>query len=276
MADPLFSLVVATVGRSDEVAALFASLAAQTEPSFEVVLVDQNGDARLDPIVAAHAFPITHLRIPRANSSAARNAGLAACRGALVAFPDDDCAYLPDTLARVRALFDADPALGVVSGAAQSPKGGLGSGRWAPARAPIGRHNAFTTIICFAIFLRRAALDATGGFDETLGVGARFGSCEENDLVIRAIEAGHQALYDPTLRVIHPDKRLTETARDRAFAYGTGLGRVLRKHRFGLLTLGTFLLRPLGGALLATLRRDPLAATYYWATLHGRWTGYRA
>lgn len=277
-ANPLVSLVVATADRVEPVAALFDSLLVQEEDDFEVILVDQNGDDRLAGLVARYGgrIAITHLRAPRRNSSVARNAGLPLCRGEIIGFPDDDCLYLPDTLARVVESFRAEPMLGVLTGPAQSPDGGLGSGRWAPARTPIDRHNVFTTVICFNMFLRQAALAATGGFDETLGVGARFGSCEENDLVMRAVQADFPARYDPSLRIVHPDKRLTPAARDRAFRYGAGFGRVLRKHRFPLSVVGTFLVRPVGGVLASLARLRLLAASYYARTFCGRLYGYCA
>ncbi len=275
---PQVSLVVATADRVEPLVALFESLAMQEEDDFEVILVDQNVDDRLAGLVAdfEHRFAITHLRTPRRNSSVARNAGLPHCRGEIVGFPDDDCVYLPDTLARVVESFRAEPMLGALTGPAQSPDGGLGSGRWAPARTPIGRHNVFTTVICFNMFLRRDVLAATGGFDETLGVGAEFGSCEENDLVMRAVQANFPARYDPSLRIVHPDKRLTPAARDRAFRYGAGFGRVLRKHRFPVSVVGTFLIRPVGGFLAALLRLRSLAASYYALTFWGRLYGFCA
>ena len=50
-----FSLIVATFGRTEEMRNLLLSLASQTEPDFEVVVVDQNSDERLVPILAAFA-----------------------------------------------------------------------------------------------------------------------------------------------------------------------------------------------------------------------------
>jgi glycosyltransferase involved in cell wall biosynthesis len=278
MSEPLISLVIATVGRSEPLRPLLTSLAAQQGVPFEVILVDQNADDRLVPLVAEFATRLTlrHVRAERRNSSFARNAGLPHCRGALIGFPDDDCLYPPGALSVVAAAFAADPALDVLTGPAASPAGGLGSGRWLATPAAITRANVFITVICFNLFLRRAVLHAIGGFDEALGVGAEFGSCEENDLVIRALAAGYGGRYYPGLRIVHPDKRLSIVARDRAFRYGAGLGYVLRKHRFGLPAIGTFLVRSLGGTIFALCRADVLAASYYWQTFRGRLFGYRA
>ncbi|MCW3475479.1 glycosyltransferase family 2 protein [Limobrevibacterium gyesilva] len=273
-----FSLVVASLGRVDGVRALFDSLLIQTGISFEVILVDQNPDGRLLSVVAAFAgrLPIRHVRVEARNSSCARNVGIGLCTGDIVGFPDDDCIYPDGVLAVVDREFAADPALMLLTGAAESPEGRLGSGRWWPMRAPIDRRNAFTTVICFNLFLRRALLDRLGGFDEALGVGAAYGACEENDLVLRAIGSGAKAVYDPALRVVHPDKRLTPAATLRAFRYGAGFGYVLRKHGFGVGVLGGYLLRPVGGMVVSLAKLRLRHCAYYWHTLRGRWFGYRS
>ena len=122
------------------------------------------------------------------------------------------------------AAFAADPALRVLTGPAASPAGGLGSGRWRRDGGPITPANVWTSVIEFNLFLRRGRALALGGFDERLGPGTPFGSAEGNDLVLRAVAAGHNAVYDPELRVVHPDKRMTAAAAERARLYGTRPG----------------------------------------------------
>jgi glycosyltransferase involved in cell wall biosynthesis len=274
----MISLVVATLGRVAEIGALFDSLLAQGETPFEVILVDQNPDARLHALVAAYTprLPLRHLRAPRPHANAGRNLGLRNARGDLVAFPDDDCLLPPGTLARVRAAFDAQPKLVALTGPAEAPEGGPGSGRWNTQPGPITLRNVWTSVIEFNLWLRRDAALALGGFDEGMGPGARFGSAEGNDLVCRALHSGHAARYDPTLRVIHPDKRLTPEAVARAGRYGLGLGFALRRHPVPMAVRLAFLYRPLGGALLALARGRGLHARYYLASLAGRARGMLA
>lgn len=273
----MISLVVATLGRVEEIGALFDSLLAQDTP-FEVILVDQNADARLDALVAAYTprLPLRHLRAARPHANAGRNLGLRHARGDLVAFPDDDCLLPPGTLARVRGAFDAAPALVVLTGPAATPEGGLGSGRWNASAGPITLNNVWTSVIEFNLWMRRDAALALGGFDAQMGPGARFGSAEGNDLVCRALHAGQAARYDPGLRVIHPDKRLSPEAVERAGRYGLGLGFALRRHKVALSVRLAFLYRPLGGALLALARGRVLHARYYAASLTGRLRGMLA
>ena len=115
---------------------------------------------------------------------------------------------------------------------------------------------------------------ALGGFDDAMGPGTPLGSAEGNDLVLRAIGAGHQARYDPALRVIHPDKRLTDVATARARLYGRGLGFALRRHGVPAATWLPFAVRPVGGAALSLLKGRPRDAGYYAMTLLGRAEGF--
>lgn len=273
-----FSLIVATRGRTRELSELFDSLLAQNRTDFEVIVVDQNEDDRLAPILAGFRDRLRLIwqRSARPNACHARNLGLSLSQGEIVAFPDDDCLYPPDLLARVDAAFAADPALQVLTGPAASPEGGLGSGRWRRDAGAITPANVWTSVIEFNLFLRRGTVLALGGFDERLGPGTPYGSAEGNDLVLRAIRAGHKAVYDPGQRVLHPDKRLTPVAVERAQLYGTGLGFVLRRHGVAPGVWLPFFIRPLGGVLVNAMKGNMLAARYYWASFRGRLAGFTA
>lgn len=277
MAEPRFSLIVATRGRDTDVGVLLDSLLAQGRDDLEVIVVDQNGDDRLVPVLArvAGRLEIAHLRSGRTHANHARNLGLAEARGGIVAFPDDDCILPPGVLDRVAAAF-AEPSLAVLTGPAASPGGGLGSGRWRMEGGATTLANLWTSVIEFNLFLRREVAAALGGFDERMGPGTEWGSAEGNDLVARAIRAGHCARYDPDLRIIHPDKRLTPVAVERARLYGAGLGVALRRHAPGIGVWLPFFIRPLGGLALAALKRNHLQAAYYLATFRGRLAGFLA
>ena len=271
-----FSLVIATRGRVAEVAEVLASIAAQQRQDVEVIVVDQNEDERLAETITRYVqrFPLNWLRSSVQNANHARNLGLRAARGAILGFPDDDCVLPPGVLDKVDGAFGRDIRL-QVTGPAASPEGGLGSGRWRQQAGPITDENVWTSVIEFNLFLRRALALALGGFDERLGPGTPLGSAEGNDLVLRAVRAGNKAWYDPSLRIIHPDKRLTREATRRAELYGRGLGFVLRRHGVRAGVWLPFMVRPLGGLVLSLLRLRFLAALYYWRTFLGRLAGFR-
>jgi glycosyltransferase involved in cell wall biosynthesis len=274
----LISLIVATLNRVQEVELLLHSLCAQNYPELEVIIVDQNEDEKLGPVLAGfqQKLDLRWLRLRIQNLSHARNCGIAEAKGEVIGFPDDDCIYPPGVLRQVAAAFAADPSLGVLTGPAFSPQGKPGSGRWQLQSGRIDIHNVWTTVIAFNLFIGSACLARVSGFDESFGIGARFGSGEETDLVIRVLKTGGQCYYDFQLRIIHPDKALTRTATARAFRYGTGLGRLLRKHRAPAATVLNFLIRPIGGVCISLLKRNFLAADYYWQTLRGRFNGFTA
>lgn len=273
-----FSLIVATLGRDADVAALLDSLLTQGRTDFEVIIVDQNDDDRLGPIEADYAsrLPLRRLRSSVRNANHARNLGLRHARGSIVTFPDDDCLYPPGVLDRVDAGFAADASLHVLTGPAASPAGGFGSGRWRTESGAIDLANVWTSVIEFNIFLRREAALALGGFDEGMGPGSPLGSAEGNDLVCRAMARGWAARYDAALHIIHPDKRLSDVAVERAERYGRGLGFALRRNGAPLGARMTFLIRPLGGAAMSLLRGRMHDAGYYWMTFRGRLAGMMA
>ncbi len=271
-----FSLIVATSGRDTELATLFDSVQAQARGDLEVIVVDQNADDRLAPVIGRYRdrLPLLWRRSAVRHANHARNLGLTLARGEIVGFPDDDCTLPPGLLARVEAGFADNPGVAVLTGPAASPDGGLGSGRWRRDAGAITPENAWTSVIEFNLFLRREVALALGGFDTRLGPGTPLGSAEGNDLVLRATAAGHRAAYDPDRRVLHPDKRLTPVAVARAAPYGRGLGFALRRHRVAPGIWLPFLVRPLGGVAVSLLRLRPLAARYYGATLRGRLEGF--
>jgi len=257
-----FDLVVATVGRVEELGRLFDSLDRQTHRSFRVLLVDQNDDDRLDDVVAAHAS----LAIERLRStpglSRARNAALSRVDADVVAFPDDDCVYPPELLERVARRLEETPELGGVTGRAPS---------WTTGAAVLTRENLWNRAISFTIFVRRAVVAQVGAFDEALGLPAASG--EEIDYLIRALDGGARIEYDPTLVVMHDDKPDADAFGARE---GAALGRILRKHNYPVQTVARMFMRSAGGILVAVAQRDRRRARFQLDTLRGRLRGYNS
>jgi GT2 family glycosyltransferase len=269
---PSFDLVVATVGRTDELARLLDSLEEQGYPRVRVIVVDQNPDERLQEVVGRSNVSVEHVRA-EAGLSRARNAGLELVDADVVAFPDDDCVYPPGLLSRVGELLTADAGLDGVTGRAEDASG-ASSDSWSQDAAILTDDNLWNRGISFAIFLRRALVERVGGFDERLGLGSQepWASGEEIDYLIRAVRAGARIAYDPSLVVRHvvreDDARIG--ARD-----GASVGYLLRKHDYPALVLARMLVRPLGGALVSAVRLDGNRARYRLATFRGRVRGYR-
>jgi GT2 family glycosyltransferase len=269
---PSFDLVVATVGRSDELAHFLDSLEAQEYAAVRVIVVDQNEDARLDPVVDGRPLRIERIRAPL-GLSRARNAGLGLVEADLVAFPDDDCVYPPGLLARVAERLGLDSGLAGLTGRAENASG-MSAASWQLEGAILTDDNLWNRAISFTIFLRRSVVETVGSFDEELGLGSGspWSSGEEIDYLIRAVRAGASIEYDPSLVVVH-DVRADDSrigARD-----GASIGYLLRKHGYSLPAVFRMLVRPLGGSLVSMLRLDSARGRYYLATFRGRARGYR-
>jgi GT2 family glycosyltransferase len=269
---PSFDLVVATVGRTEQLDVLLASLERQTHPRFRVLLVDQNEDDRVDAVLAGHpSLQVEHLRSPR-GLSRARNAALPRVTADLVAFPDDDCVYPDDSLERVARRVAADATLEGVTGRAVDVDGSS-SPSWSRERVLLNRNNLWNRAISFTVFLRSATVARVGLFDERLGLGARTASesGEEIDYLVRAVDAGARIEYNPSIVVVHPEKALSPAAlRARGARDGASIGYILRKHRYPARTVTRMLVRPAAGIVI-----DPRRARFHAATLRGRLQGYR-
>jgi glycosyltransferase involved in cell wall biosynthesis len=273
--DLRFDLVVATVDRTEPLAALLGSLEAQTHTGFRVVVVDQNADDRVGALLGDRGLETLHLRSAR-GLSRARNAALPRLTADVVAFPDDDCLYPPDLLERVAARLATDPPLDGLTGRAVAPDGSVDQS-WETDPARLDRTNLWNRVISFTIFLRRGVVERVGAFDERLGLGSGsvWSSGEEVEYVLRGIRAGARIDYDPAIAVTHP-RRAYSDAELRAVGLrdGASIGWILRRHGYGPRTTGRMLLRPLGGAAASLLRGDVRRASFHAATLRGRVRGY--
>ncbi|HEY7904849.1 MAG TPA: glycosyltransferase family 2 protein [Casimicrobiaceae bacterium] len=272
---PRFSLVVATIERVVEVDGLLASLAAQTRTDFEVIVVDQNGDERLRQVLARHAgrLAIRHLRAAR-GLSRSRNAGLAAARGAIVAFPDDDCRYAPATLARVAAFLDARPEADGVTGCVVAADGERAPARFGQHAHWLDRHTAYLGGMSCVIFLRAALCARVGAFDPALGLGAAspWTAAEETDYLARAVAGGARIRYEPSLVVDHPGWRGPMAAAQvaKGGAYARAFGYVMRRHGATPAHVAALILRASAGSLISLARGRIDLARYHAAVARGR------
>jgi GT2 family glycosyltransferase len=278
-----FDLVLATVGRTDDVARFLRALEAQSHRHFRLLVVDQNADERLAPILAGFekAFEILRLR-SQPGLSRARNAAFAQVRADIVAFPDDDCWYPSDLLQRVADFFAAHPEWDGLGVRPVDELGRQAAGRADTEAGAMTVYNLWGRVGSYTLFLRRPVLDEVGPFDETLGVGSStpWRAGEDLDYVARAVRAGLGIFYDPSLRVYHPRKREHSSRPDvrQGYEYGAGFGRALRKNRLPWWFATYCVVRSCGASLLNLLALRPARARFYFAVARGRvrgWTGAR-
>jgi len=242
---PRFSLIMATKGRTDEVRAYLASLAAQSYSDFELIIVDQNDDDRLAPILASFTMQekIVHLK-SEPGLSKSRNKALKLVTGEIIAFPDDDCWYPTGLLTSVDKWFAENPEYGILTMTVRDEEGELSANKWKAEACDIAPINIFRTTASYSLFIRRSPLAQGVIFDEDLGVGCKtpFGSGEDTDFVLHLMKKGIRGRFISTSHVGHPRRDMFSGAvtPDRAYSYGLGMGRVLGKHSLPLLGAALF------------------------------------
>ncbi|MEO8536064.1 MAG: glycosyltransferase family A protein [Betaproteobacteria bacterium] len=273
-------MILATIGADERLGRLMASLRSQTFQDFEVIIVDQSGDDRLVPLVDAYRrdLRITHVRHPR-GLSRSRNAGIAVATGTTIGFPDDDCWYDVDLLARVRRAFSAPAALDGITGRAVFDKDEHPPARFARRARWVAPSKVWTQGISCTIFLTRALVARVGPFDESLGLGAEtpWTAAEESDYLLRAVAQRARIWYDPGLTVHHPGHRgaFTAVQQARGRAYARAMGHVMRRHHAGYPLLAYHLARPACGAVLTAARGRFDVSKFHLGVLAGRWRGWR-
>jgi GT2 family glycosyltransferase len=276
---PMIDLVVATVGRSEELSRFLRALNVQSFHDFRLIVVDQNCDDRLAPILSSFegAFPIIHLR-SKPGVSRARNAALGRLEADFVGLPDDDCWYPPDLLERVATFLSGHPESDGVGGRAVDDVGEPAAGQLDAAAGAMTIFNVWRRVATYTLFVRRRLIDAVGPFDEELGPGSgtHWGGAEDLDYVVRALRVGCSVYYDPTLTIHHPRTREQSSHPDawQGYEYGAGLGRTLRKNGLPWWFAGYYFVRSFVASGLSLLVGHPRRSRFYWAVGKGRVRGW--
>ena len=144
------------------------SIFAQSLPPDEVIVVDDGSTDASAAIAERNAPRVTLIRQPHLNAAAARNRGIAAARGALIAFLDADDLWLEHKLARQVAAIAAEAAdccFTLIDSLIEPGSGAI---------VPEGLKEARVGRIA-STFLGRAAMIArVGPLDESMAVRAEY------------------------------------------------------------------------------------------------------
>ena len=180
---PLVTVIIPTYNRGWIIQQAIDSVLDQDFNDYELIVVDDGSEDNTLEILKAYGKAITVLHQPNKGVSAARNRGIDAAAGRLIAFLDSDDLWLPKKLSTQVKFFEnnADALIN------QTQEIWIRNGRRAN---PKKRHHKFSGMIferslelCLvspsAVMVARALFDSVGVFDEQLP------ACEDYDLWLR-------------------------------------------------------------------------------------------
>lgn len=269
-----FSLILCTINREKEVKNFLDSISLQTYKNFEIIIIDQNIDDRVLNILKEYNYlDIKYLK-SKVGLSIARNLGLENRTGEIVCFPDDDCIYPSVLLENIYPFFkknDYDILLGKTIDKSTDE---IVAGKKTLKKQKLSTY--FTLGSSTTLFIKNIR---NNRFDEDFGLGAKYGSEEENELIFRLLKKGYKGYYNPEINyVYHPPSDLNFDDLTRIQERSIGLGAFIAKHLFtkeGIVYFFKFnLLRPLTASIIFFIKIDFIKSKFYFNKLIGIWKGF--
>lgn len=233
------SLIIPTHNRMMQLRACLQAALAQDHRDYEVILVDDASTDETGTMVRREFPGVEYLRMEtNCGPAAARNCGIAAAKGELLVFTDDDCLIPPGFLSAIEVGYRQYPSVAGVGGYLEPPENLAASNPWA-------RYEIYVTHVVYkagsepvlggldcpaggtnSMSYRKEILVETGGFDEGFPVPGG----EDADLKWRVVTAGHQLLYLP-LKVIHLHEFDLRNFWRKQYTHGRGSIYFERKHK---------------------------------------------
>jgi len=197
---PTVTAVVCAYNEERRIGGCLSSLAAVDYPGFQVVVCDDGSTDRT--LELARLSPFEVLALPHGGLSRARNAGLAAATGDIVAYLDADAACHPEWPYHLALAFE-DPRV-LVAGGPNLPFRASGLVERAVAQSPgnpaevlIGDDRAEHVPGC-NLAVRRSALQDLGGFDPAYTTAG-----DDVDVCWRLLDLGGLVAFSPAAQVHH-------------------------------------------------------------------------
>ena len=197
---PFISVVVCSYNGAQTIRDCFEGLLRLDYPSFEVIVVDDGSTDETSAIAREYGFQL--IRTENRGLASARNTGLAAARGEIVAYIDDDAYPDPHWLTYLAAAFMRTDHVGV--GGPNLPPPGDGPIADCVANAPGGPNHVLLSdqeaehIPGCNMAFRRSALSAVGGCDPQFRAAG-----DDVDLCWRLQQRGGTLGFSPAAMVWH-------------------------------------------------------------------------
>ncbi len=262
-----FSIIIATLDREIILQKAIDSILAQTYKDFEIIIIDQSEKS-------SERIPkdprIVYTNISQKGLSHARNIGIEISKGEIIGLMDDDAEYSPDVLEKVHDYFSSNKSVVALSGKLIDPETKKVSLNGMPNESgPVNFWNVLNRCISTTMFIKRSFLE-NEKFDEDFGIGSKWGSGEETDIVLRSIYTKGNVWYFSDVLVFHPATNKREMSFDKLKKYSKGFGALAQKHKMKYnnnvfyMRCCIIVIKQLIGMAIFALRFDNHMVEYYW------------
>jgi glycosyltransferase involved in cell wall biosynthesis len=274
------SLICATFGRDVELKRLLTSLAEQSFREFELIIVDQNEDDRVERAIASTgaALVIRRLTSSPPGLSRALNVGLGFARGDVIGFPDDDCRYPRELLQQLATLFDEHADWDGITVRTVDERGRPSIVRWDQRSGRLTKSNLGMRGCSTGIFYRQRVCKYVGRFDEAIGAESGANPAFDMDYLHRAVRSGFNMQYQPQLSIKHPQTlakgEVDSAGMAKRYAYGYGEGSIARRYSVPLWYVCGILAFPLMRAVREAVCGRRHEAGKQWITFRSRLDGW--
>jgi glycosyltransferase involved in cell wall biosynthesis len=209
------SIVVSTFNRASDLSRFVESVMQMKDSRgrlWELIVVDNNSsdETRLVMSKAVAACPnhVYYFFEPRQGKSFGLNTGLAAVRGQVVAFTDDDAIVPADWAAAILDFFDTHPSAACVGGRVDlyNANDAPTSTRTSPSAFQVDKKHFSAEnipIIGCNMAFRVDLIRDVGEFDTDIGPGSKFGVAEDLDYLYRIVRCNNLIYYEPRIRLLH-------------------------------------------------------------------------
>jgi glycosyltransferase involved in cell wall biosynthesis len=189
---PRVSVIIPCYNTAQFVAETLQSVFSQTYKDYEVVVVNDGSPdtPELERAIAPWRDRITYIHTENCGLAGARNNGIRASRGELVALLDSDDIWKPNYLAVQVCKLDEDPEADIVYPNAEVFGEGP-STHYLPSKGPVTYTSLIdeSCVVMVSVLARRTALQRAGLFDASLR------SCEDFDMWLRCLKTGSRIIY---------------------------------------------------------------------------------
>lgn len=218
------SLILCTLGRTEEVKEFLKHSNNFTRSDFEIIIADQNEDNRIEKIISELnkiSYKILHLKTPLGLSKS-RNFSISYAKGEFIAFPDDDCLYDKNTLEKVINFFNSNLNIDILIAKWQNPDKNGYQPHTNKISHIIDNPKEIFTLMSSEIFVRRKVFNVLGNFDTNLGLGSGtiFKGGEDYDFLLRCFNYSFKIYFNSDINIYHPWKGIDiSTNKERVLKY---------------------------------------------------------